>query len=169
MTAERLRELLHYDPETGVFTWRVYRGVVWPGCVAGCSSAIKGRYRMIGVDQERLLAHRLAFLWMTGEWPLHKVDHVNGNGQDNRWANLRQATDRDNTRNRHSHPLNTSGYIGVTRDNQTRSRKKWRASIRNNAGKYQNLGRYMTAREAATVRDEAARRLHGEFATLNNL
>lgn len=170
ITADRLRELLHYDPKTGIFTWRVYRGTRWPGAVAGCTSAIDGKYTLIGADNGRYLAHRLAWLYMTGEWPEHEIDHRNNDGHDNRWRNLRHATRTQNGRNIRRASRNTSGYIGVYYDDKTpRSLKRWHAQIRDNDGKYKNLGRFHTAEEAARVRDEAARRLHGEFAVLNAL
>ena len=91
LTYERLRELLHYDPETGAFTWikSTYRKGQ-PGTPAGCLSKRLG-YILIGIDKRLYYAHRLAFLWMTKQWPEKEVDHINLDKADNRWANLRPA------------------------------------------------------------------------------
>src|SRR5215467_8628570 len=95
--ATRVREVLDYDFETGRFTWRVKRTRVTVGDLAGCLDA--GRYK-IRISGRNYWAHRLAFLWMTGEWPQGEVDHKNGNPTDNRWSNLRDATRPQNQHNR---------------------------------------------------------------------
>jgi hypothetical protein len=99
LTAERLREVLHYNPETGVFTWRVTSSNrALAGSVAG---AIDGHgYQLIGVDRVRQRANRLAWLYMTGEWPEYFVDHIDGDALNNRWENLRHATNAENMQNR---------------------------------------------------------------------
>lgn len=99
LTQVRLKELLDYDPDTGLFRWKLYRGrLAKRGDVAGGEGA-KGYWR-VWVDGKFYSAHRLAFLWMTGEWPEHEVDHINGVRADNRWANLRQSTRSENMHNR---------------------------------------------------------------------
>jgi len=90
-----------------------------------------------------------------------RVDHINGNGLDNRRSNLRIATSQQNNRNRKICNLNTSGFKGVRLD-----RNKWRADIRID-GKRKNLGRFVNPEAAAAAYDEAARKYFGEFATLN--
>ncbi|PNE10603.1 MAG: HNH endonuclease [Beijerinckiaceae bacterium] len=113
ITAERLRELLHYEPQTGEFTRRVAmsgRGAS-VGDIAG--KVTKKGYREISVGGSRHKAHRLAWLYMTGEWPKDQIDHVNLNKGDNRWCNLREA---DNSKNRANTPppsTSTSGYKGA--------------------------------------------------------
>jgi hypothetical protein len=101
LTAERLRELLDYDPETGRFIWRKDHPTakhIKAGSVAGTKN---GRgYWVIGVAGAKYVAHRLAWLYVTGEWPAHLVDHENGDRLDNRFANLREATDSQNNFNR---------------------------------------------------------------------
>lgn len=90
-----------------------------------------------------------------------RVDHVSGDGLDNRRANLRAVTHTQNMQNRKMHKNNTSGFKGVTRDGN-----KWRASIRANRVLYR-LGYFGTPEEAAHAYDEASRRLHGEFGRTN--
>lgn len=101
LTAERLRELLHYDPDTGAFTWLVSRGKAKRGDVAGWPN---GRgYLQVGIDGRAPSLHRPAFLWMTGAYPAGAVDHINGDGTDNRWANIRCVSASDNQRNLRCH------------------------------------------------------------------
>src|SRR5262245_469390 len=92
LTADRLRELLRYEPDTGRWTWRAStnRLRIRPGDEAGTLS--KFGHRGIKVFGRRYQAHRLAWLYMTGEWPKRHVDHKNGIADDNRWSNLRLAT-----------------------------------------------------------------------------
>jgi len=95
----RLRELLHYDPATGHFTWLVQpNGRVTLGSRAGTRSARRG-CREIKVDGELYQAGRLAFLWMTGHWPTEMIDHANHDRDDNRWSNLREADRSHNAAN----------------------------------------------------------------------
>lgn len=99
ITAERLREVFHYDPETGLFTrieQRSGRGKV--GDVVGYKDASGHLYAM--ADYQKYAVHRLAFLYMTGEWPKGQVDHMNGVRDDNRWVNLRDVTHTINAQNR---------------------------------------------------------------------
>lgn len=131
LTAERLRELLHYDPETGVFT-RIKK------CATGANRKPLGEvnsipssngYLRVGVDGVRHYAHRLAFLFMKGEWPRHQVDHKNRIRTDNRWRNLRQATAYQNMQNLVVSKKSISGTKGVT---WHKSREKWRVRFRFN-------------------------------------
>ena len=99
-TQARLKEMLSYDPATGVFTWRIDRsGGVRAGDIAGSR---RDKHATIGVDGSQLYAHRLACLYMTGDVPakgMH-VDHINRDGMDNRWDNLRVVSHGQNMRNR---------------------------------------------------------------------
>src|ERR1700724_777328 len=122
ITAARLREILHYDPETGIFTWRVRtsnRANV--GATAGCICA--NGYPQTSIDGHRYSMHRLAWLYVTGEWPGAETDHRNGDKTDNRFCNLRPATKAENGRNRAIYKSNTSGFKGVTWDASSR---KWK-------------------------------------------
>lgn len=123
-TVDRLREVLSFDPETGDIRWRQPGPKRRVGRVAG--TEING-YRAIGIDGTILLAHRIAWALMTGEWPTMEIDHVDGNRSNNRWANLRQATRTENAQNLHGvRRNNTSGYTGVS---WSKSCRKWIAQI----------------------------------------
>ena len=158
LTVERLRELLHYDPKTGVFTWRVRRGSRAPlGGIAGSINA--DGYRLIGLEGIRYLAHRLAWLYMTGVFPPN-VDHRNRRNDDNRWSNLRAATKAQNSWNRPMQANNKSGFKGVS---YSKSNRGWVAQIMANRRKI-HLGTFATPLVAATVYERASRKYHGDFA-----
>ena len=160
LTAERLRELLLYDPETGVFTWRKLTGKKgFVGKIAGCRAEVDGRV-LIGIDGGRYRAHRLAWLYMTGEWPA-EVDHIDGNPSNNRWRNLRLANRRDQSANTKRRSDNSSGLKGVVWHPQTR---KWRVQIKCTGFK-KHVGLYSTKEEAAQAYMEAARVRFGDFAS----
>lgn len=164
LTQERLKEMLSYDPKTGHWTWLVDtktgRGAgrvhMKAGSQAGAVSHAKG-YRKIGIDGQRYLAHRLAFLWMTGEWPKHQVDHIDGDGGNNAWNNLRDVTRSVNMQNRKRATKDSlTGILGVTFN---RNRQKWVAQITiNNAPK--GLGYFETSEAAHHAYLEAKRQLH---------
>lgn len=111
LTAERLREVLSYDPLTGLFTWLVSRGKAKAGNAAGVLT--DSGYVVIGVDSVRYYAHRLAWLYMKGEWPAGDLDHDNVRSDDNRWDNLRPATESQNGANRRVQRNNKLGVKGV--------------------------------------------------------
>lgn len=162
LTAARVREVLHYDPLTGVFTWRVKtcRKVV-AGTVAGCLSKANG-YVLIRIDGALHLAHRLAFLWMTGAWPKDMVDHRDGVRNNNRWGNLRNATGTLNSQNQRSaRGATKSGILGVTWFAQT---GKWRAEIKT-PGRKLSLG-YFSTKDEAQAAYIAAKREHHEGCTV---
>lgn len=157
LTASRLRELLHYDPETGMFTWKDEvreRRAVKPGQRAGI--ILDNGYLQIGVDRKKYQAHRLAWLYMTGEWPPHQVDHIDLNKSNNIWTNLRSATRSQNMANIAA--KNRLGVKGVTKVG-----KAYRADIFSN-GKMLYLGTYATIEAASAAYFERAKQLHGEFA-----
>jgi hypothetical protein len=145
ITQEKLKEILHYDPETGVFRWRKsVRQNMKPWDVAG--SYLLG-YIKIGIKGKRYQAHRLAWLYVTGCWPKNQIDHINGIRNDNKFLNLREATRKQNSENICLLPTNTSGFRGAYWD---KSINKWKAHVRHN-GKYKNLGCFETAAEAGAV------------------
>ena len=112
LTVERLRELLHYNPETGVFTYRVTRKGVSKGKVAGWHGKTDSR-RRICLDGKTYLASRLAFLYMTGCWPKNEADHIDTNPTNDQWSNLRDATRVENCRNKSHYKNSKTGVKGV--------------------------------------------------------
>jgi hypothetical protein len=160
LTHQRLKELLHYNQETGVFTRLVQTtNNVEVGSIAG-SYETDQRYIRITVDNKSYKAHRLAFLYMTEDWPLDEVDHINGLRDDNRWVNLRAATKTQNMRNvTTQRKNNTSGYKGVS---WYEPNKKWAAKIRVNK-RLLHLGYFATPESANDVYCAAAQKYHGEF------
>lgn len=158
LTAEIVREHLAYDPETGIFTRLVssgYRGCHKAGKAVGSSNG--GKYLETMLLGHRVLLHRLAYLYMTGEWPTDDVDHIDGDGRNNRWNNLREVTRKTNIQNqRKAQSSNKSGFLGASFDKFT---GRYVARINSN-GKYLNLGRFDTAEEAHAAYLEAKRRLH---------
>jgi len=159
LTAERLRDVLNYDPETGVFTWRKRISIrIKVGSRAGRVNW-KG-YRMIGIDGALIMEHRLAWLYVYGEWPDRQIDHINRDKSDNRIANLRLATNSQNHINKGLQKNNTSGFKGVIWEP---SLGKWRARIKIN-GKNKYLGVHRTREAAAAARRVAEQRHFGEFA-----
>lgn len=158
VSAGRLRSLLTYDPETGVFTYRVSRGPVAAGREAGCIG--NHGYRLIIIDGRQYVAHRLAWLWVTGEWPAAEIDHRNLVKDDNRWANLREATHRLNHMNSPRQSNNTSGFKGVS---PSKSGRRWQARISVN-GCVKRLGSFATPLAAHEAYVAAANRHYGDFA-----
>jgi hypothetical protein len=152
--ANRLRKVLNYDPETGVFTRRVRTSTrVNVGDVAGWIT--DEGYRAIRVDCGTYKAHRLAWLFMTGEWPKNQIDHINRIKNDNRWANLRDVTNAANVQNVHGARSNSkSGFLGVTKH-----ANKFRAAI-GHKGKQEYLGLFDTADQAHAAYVIAKRRVH---------
>lgn len=155
LTQARLKELLHYNPDTGVFTRLVATSnFIKVGDIAGASH--NRGYICISVHSKPYLAHRLAWLYMTGQFPSKQIDHVNGVRNDNRFINLRQCTQYENDQNRVSRKNTTSKYIGVSWNNE---RRKWRATININ-GKQKHLGRFETEEEALSAYIEAKAKIH---------
>ena len=161
LTQARLKELLHYDPDTGALTWRVApSNCVKAGSVAGAITAYG--YVQVSVDSTLHRAHRLAFLYMVGEIPPNAVDHVNGDRADNRWCNLRLATPSENQQNLRG-PLSNSksGLLGVSWHARG---KKWQAQIKVDAVKH-HLGCFTDKHEAHAAYLKAKAELH-PFSTL---
>jgi len=168
LTQELVREFLHYDPDTGIFTWlerdlKWFKGEKQHCCdswntrhaskVAGgvFTKSHNGKsYLQISIFDTNMSLHRLAWFYVNGVYPDH-VDHINGDGTDNRWCNLREATASQNSRNMKLSSLNTSGVTGVS---WSESRQKWASSI-NVKGKRVFLGRFSDLDDAVNARKEA--------------
>lgn len=161
LTAELLRELLDYDRETGIFTWRIDRqGGARAGRVAGSFGGHK--YQRIHVAGELHYAHRLAWLYVTGEWPSDQIDHIDRDKANNSFANLRPATCSQNGANSGPRKKNTSGYKGVSLHKRT---NKWVAYIRAPGRQTStNLGYFDTPEAANEAYCAAAEKHYGEFA-----
>lgn len=142
LTQDRLRELLHYDPSTGVFTWRVKRKGVDVGDAAGTKQS---GYLSIMIDYKRHYAHRLAWFYITGDWPPCQIDHANGDRLDNRFANLRLADRSENQHNRGTPRNNTSGFKCVY---WLKNDGVWLARVQKD-NRQIHLGRYSTRAEAS--------------------
>lgn len=160
LTQERLKEVLHYDPDTGAMTARIDRVKVRAGSVLGSPNS-KG-YLMTGIDYVVYGCHHLAWLYTHGEMP-SEIDHINLNPADNRLINLRPCTHSQNMANRAVLKTSTTGLKGVTK---TRG-GKWGAEISMSRVRHW-LGTFDTPEQAAAAYDKAARELHGEFAYTNS-
>lgn len=155
ISVARLREVLNYDPETGIFTWKTriaMRSVV--GTVAGRINS--NGYRRITIFRQSYQAHRLAIAYIEGAFPPCHVDHINGNRLDNRYVNLRHATPEDNQQNRALGRNNASGYVGV---HLHKNSGRWMAHIVRQ-GVSTHLGYFDTPEEANVVRCEAKKQIH---------
>jgi len=150
----RLRELLHYDPETGAFTWKIYVcGRAPAGAVAG--TTYRNGYHYIWLDGQRYFAHRLAWFYVHERWPVHEIDHIDCCRSNNAIANLREATESQN----HFRVQSKSAQRGVYRVHTGR----WRAKI-GVRGRDLHLGYFPTADEAAAAYKVAAHHYFGAFA-----
>lgn len=163
LTQRYLRKILSYNPSTGIFIWRIktFRSKANVGDTAGCDNGIG--YIKIGIRGIAYYAHRLAHLYMVGKFPKELIDHINQNGLDNRWCNLRQATKSQNMINKKKIRRNKSGYNGVTWHKKA---KKYEAYVTHKRKKYY-IGLFTDIKEAAQKRDDKAVELFGEYAELN--
>jgi hypothetical protein len=154
----RARELLDYEPATGVFRWRVnrrsYLSKARIGAIAGAPRY--DGYVELRIDGELIHAHRLAFLWMEGTLP-PEVDHINGDKTDQRWGNLRIATHGQNGTHKGPNKNNKLGVKGVRV-----MKKKYEARIWRD-GRQVVLGYFSTVEEASECYRMASLKQHGEF------
>ena len=157
LTADRLRELLDYDPATGVFTWRTTRrGKALAGAAAGC---LRRGYRVISVEDRDYFAHRLAWLYVYGAWPTLGIDHISGVKDDNRLVNLREASQLQNCANRGVHSNNAARVKGVRR----LSSGRWQVRIMRDYRPF-HLGSFDTLEAAKAAYAKAAEFHFGSFA-----
>ena len=174
VNAETVRDLLDYNPETGVFVWKVrdrkycetdHGWKIVNGRDAGetAGSLNDDGYRYIKIFDKRYKAHRLAWLYVYGEWPKNQIDHINNQRDDNRIENLRDVIQSQNSMNATIQSGRTSQYKGVSWHKKT---NKWRTQITIN-GKCKHLGYFVSEEEAARAYDRAALELYGIYANLN--
>jgi hypothetical protein len=156
LTAKYLREILNYDPRSGIFTWAIERrpSPFKPGDRAGCIAA-KGHIA-IRIDGWTYKAHRLAWLYMTGEWPKDQIDHMNGIPDDNRFENLRECNNAENCQNQGVRSNNTSGVHGVW---WSKTHRKWQTRISVNM-KSIHLGFFDSLEEAGAAYAKAKIKHH---------
>jgi len=182
VTPAELQELLFYDPDTGLFLWKP-RPLRF--CVEGRGRYTRERNKSVfdsnyagkpaltchnpngylrgNLFGRSLMAHRAAFACVLGRWPKGQVDHINGVRDDNRWENLREATNQQNQWNSSSAKNSSSRYVGVSWDTYA---CKWGAYICPENRKV-HLGYFSCEIEAAKVRDRAAKEVFGEYARIN--
>ena len=156
LTQERLKELLHYDPNTGNFIWLVRTSNRF--CVGDVAGSLSNKgYKYTQIDGCKYRASRLAWFYMTGEWPKDQVDHFNTIRNDDRWCNLREATNRINAQNkRKAQNNNKTGFLGVS---PAHDYKGFIAQITFN-GEVQYLGTFDTPELAHKAYLDAKRVMH---------
>jgi hypothetical protein len=160
LTLERLRQVYFYEPDTGQFLRLLEtRSAAGKAKVGNPAGSLSGeRYLRIGIDGEVFRAHRLAWFYMTGAWPENGVDHEDLDPTNNRWSNLRAATQSQNVANTSRRRDNTSGYKGVSKT----PAGKWAATIWVRQ-KRMHLGTFDTPHEAFDAYKLAAEKHFGKF------
>jgi len=146
LTQEILKELVSYDPETGIFTCIKTRCRTKKGNIIGTIDS-KG-YVKAGILGKVYFCHRLAFLYMEGYFPEQTVDHINGIRTDNRWENLRHVSRKCNSQNKKLSSNNSSGFYGVSYNKRT---NRWCSYIQLE-GKQTIIGYFKSPVEAAVAR-----------------
>ena len=161
LTWERLTELLVYNKNTGVFSWKVQVSNVCSGQIAGTKNG--NGYWQIRIDNKIYPAHRLAWFYVKKKWPVKQIDHKNLDKADNRFGNLREASNAENGRNRNGDSDTSNGFKGI---NLHKCRQRWRATIKID-NKHVHLGYFDTPEDASRAYDKAALAHHGKFARPN--
>ncbi|EOW7155793.1 TPA: HNH endonuclease [Yersinia enterocolitica] len=156
ITSEHVRERLSYSPSTGIFRWKTNRKSRLVGEIAGTNAGTAIKIHIAG---RVYMAHRLAWLYMTGSFPEDLIDHINLNPLDNRWMNLRRADKRQNAQNCGVRADNKSGFKGVCWDKRV---GKWRADIRLSDAR-KHLGMFEDPKEASEAYVMAAIKYFGEY------
>lgn len=162
ITQAQLKVILHYCPVSGHFVWKVDRNAnKLIGKRAGYRD--KKGYRKIMIDEVGHNEHRLAWLYMTGNWPEDQIDHINNIKDDNSFANLRQATNGQNQQNIKMFKTNKSGYKNVS---WHKIMKKWVVLLRIN-NKTAIREYFSDVNEAGQFAEKARKQIHKEFSTCN--
>ena len=155
ITRNRLLEIIHYDPGAGAFTWVVPVGRQAAGSRAG--TVLDGGYLRIRIEGRNYRAHRLAWLYVYGDWPTMDLDHINRDKLDNRIDNLREVTVAENNSNRVI--VTASGVAGVTK-----KRRRYYAQTSHN-GKYYWIGSFPDKEQASAAYRLKVKELRGADAT----
>lgn len=155
LTVDELRQWVSYDPETGIVK-RIGRPRVRHGKMV--ATAHSHGYVFGTVGRTKCFMHRIAWALMTGKWPDNQIDHINGDRSDNRWCNLREANQKQNSANMKMRSSNKSGYKGVSP-----SKGRWAAFIHVD-GKTKYLGRYVSPELAHKAYLAHATLAWGEYA-----
>lgn len=159
ISRDRLLEVLDYNPDTGIFTWKItLSNRAKAGQIAGVVNNT-GHIR-ISIDKHKYYAHSLAWFYMYGVWPRKLMDHINRNPADNRICNLREASKSQNSMNRELQSNNISGTTGVW---YSLRQNRWCARITVD-NQIIGLGTYKTLEEAVQARKIAESKYFGEFA-----
>lgn len=145
----RLDHLLNYDKTTGIFTRKVSVRKDRIGAVAGAPNGFG--HIQIRVDGTLYMAHRLAWMWVYGDWPPTNIDHVNGNPSDNRITNLRLATPKENQENVKLRVDSSTGHRGV---NWNKAERKWVARVQHHKERIV-IGKYEAIEDAVSAIKEA--------------
>lgn len=155
-----LQELFHYEPSTGALTWRRWKGgTAHAGTTAGTPTPTG--YIRVNCCGKLHMAHRLIWKLVTGDEPPEEIDHIDCDGSNNRWNNLRAADRADNAHNTRKPVTNTSGFKGVHWDTST---NRWCAQIKARSESPIYLGTFDTPEAAHAAYCRAAVLLHGQFA-----
>lgn len=159
ITQDELKVRLTYDSLSGKFYWKTVKR--YSNRVVGDEAGTKsdGGYVVIKIDGTPYKAHRLAWLYMYGEFPKEYLDHANGVVDDNRILNLREATPQENSRNRKIHKNNSTGYKGVSFHKLVGKYKATAMLLNKNV----NLGWYDTAEDASKIYQQFTKEHFGEF------
>lgn len=169
LSAEYVRARLDYNPETGEFFWKhsdLVRKKSWNTKFAGKPAGfVKFGYVAISLLDKPYMAHRLAWIFMTGEWPTDEIDHIDLDKTNNKFANLRQATPVTNHGNLGLFKNNTSGFKGVYWEPKN---KKWAARIKFDKVS-RRLGLFKTKEDAAEAYNKAALFGFKEYARINEI
>jgi hypothetical protein len=159
---EILKSRLEYEPETGLFKYRHNFNVMKKGDIAGRQNT--NGHVQISINNRRYMAHNLAWLYMTGEYPANFIiDHEDRNYSNNKWSNLRKADNSLNQGNSEIRNDNTSGIKGV---HWCKTKRRWIAQISKN-GKRLHLGYFASIEEANKAYKEAANLYFGKFANVS--
>lgn len=168
ITHKALLAILHYEPETGIFTWKTRRTIsnkIHEGNMAGSVYSIEKPYIRITIENVNYSAHRLAWFYVYGVWPKGQIDHINGDKSDNKIINLREASNSQNNQNKKVRKDSSTGIKGVSFDKR---KNKYRAAIKVDGAQI-SLGSFKTPEEAHAAYCRAAEQHFGEFANFGQL